>query len=80
MGHGASSFGREWPKRRAASAAASAESMTLMPAGTALVDQRAQQRVVGAAEDQRVGIHALGGGFGVQFVQIDLRMTSAVTG
>src|ERR1035438_619923 len=39
--------------------------------GNGAFNQRAQQRVVRAAEDQCVGIHALGGGFGGQFRKID---------
>ncbi len=45
--------------------------MTRMPGGTAGLDERAEQGVVGAAEDERVGLEALGGGGGEQFVEID---------
>ncbi len=39
--------------------------------GDGVFDQGAQQGVVGAAEDQSVGVEALGGGLGGEFVEID---------
>ena len=44
------------------SAVDSAESMTCMPRGTARSMSGREQRIVGAAEDQRVGIQAFGSG------------------
>ena len=51
-------------------AADSAESMTLHRAD-GFFEEGAQERVVGAAEDQGVGIEAALGGFGAEFVEVD---------
>ena len=39
--------------------------------GEDALDDGLQKRVVGAAENQCVGFHALGGGLGAEFVEVD---------
>jgi hypothetical protein len=43
-----------------------------MPVGDCAFEERAEERVMGAAEEQRVGVEACDGGVGVQLGQIDL--------